>query len=97
MEAIYEGTRELLTAIRNTLTYFVNSKPGAALGRVVLSGGGSHLGGVGQALSEAIGVNVVQADPFAGAQLSRGVRSRATQEQQDSMVTAFGLALGSVA
>ncbi len=92
MEVIYESARELLTAIRNTLTYYTNSKPGAGLSRVILAGGGSQLLGLGRALGDAVGVNVVEADAFAGAQLSRG--SRTTKEQQDGLTTAFALALG---
>jgi type IV pilus assembly protein PilM len=97
VEVIYESARELLTAIRNTLSYYVNSKPGAVLSRVVLSGGGSHLNGLPNALSEATGISVVQGESFGAAQLSRTARSRVTQEEQVAMATAFGLALGSVA
>jgi type IV pilus assembly protein PilM len=96
MEVIYESARELLTAIRNTITYYVNGKNGMQLSRVVLSGGGSQLGGLGQALSEVLGVTVAQGDPLGGAQLSKDARSRATPEQQGAMTTAFGLALGTV-
>jgi type IV pilus assembly protein PilM len=92
MEIIYESARELLTAIRNTLSYYVNSKPGTSLSRVILAGGGSQLQGFGRALGEAVGASVVEADAFAGAQLARSART--TREQQDAMTTAFALALG---
>jgi type IV pilus assembly protein PilM len=94
MEIIYETARELLTAIRNTLNYYVNSKPGAMLGGIVLSGGGSQLSGLGHALGEVSGIRVVQAEPLGGAILSKAARGSASREQQDAMTTAFGLALG---
>jgi type IV pilus assembly protein PilM len=94
MEIIYDSARELLTAIRNTLTYYVNSKPGSALSRIVLSGGGSQLVGLGNALGEATGTAVTIADPLAGAEMSRQARSQTSRDQQDAMTTAFGLALG---
>ena len=94
MEIIYEATRELLTAIRNTLSYYVNSKPGSHLQSVVLSGGGSQLIGLGRALGEVAETTVVQAEPLGGAQLSRDAKSKASREQMDAMTTAFGLAVG---
>jgi type IV pilus assembly protein PilM len=94
MEVIYESARELLTAIRNTLNYYVNSKPGAVLSKIVLSGGGSQLLGLERALGEALGTAVQKSDPLSGAQLSRAAGGRATKEEQDAMTTAFALALG---
>jgi type IV pilus assembly protein PilM len=92
MEVIYESARELLTAIRNTLSYYVNSKPGTSLSRVILAGGGSQLQGFGRALGDAVGASVVEADAFAGAQLARTART--TRAEQDAMTTAYALALG---
>ncbi len=94
VEAIYEAAGELLTSIRNTLTYYLNSKPGTALTRIVVSGGGSQLPGLVRALGELTGMAVVQAEPLGGAHLSRDAKSRSSREQQDAMTTAFGLALG---
>jgi type IV pilus assembly protein PilM len=97
MEVIYESARELLTAVRNTLNYYVNSKPGVALSKIVLSGGGSQLLGLQRALGEATGTTVQQADPLGGAQLGRGAGGRSSREEQDAMTTAFALALGTTA
>jgi type IV pilus assembly protein PilM len=96
-EVIYGVVGELLASIRNTLTYFATTKKNVTLDRVVVSGGGTQLAGFTSALGEATGLPVVQAQVLGGAQLSRGLRSRSTREQQDAMSTAFGLALGTSA
>jgi type IV pilus assembly protein PilM len=94
VEAIYESVGELLTSIRNTISYYVNSKPGLSVGRIVLSGGGSSLPGLVHALAEITGILVEHAEPLGGAQLSRGSQKRSSREEQDGMATAFALALG---
>lgn len=94
VEIIYAATGELLTSIRNTLTYYVNSKPGTVLSRIVLSGGASQLSGMARALGDLTSVPVVQAEPLGGVQLSGRANAPSTREQQEAMGTAFGLALG---
>ncbi|MEP6480278.1 MAG: pilus assembly protein PilM, partial [Rhodoglobus sp.] len=96
VEIIYEVAGEQLTSIRNTLNYYVNSKPGSVLNRVVVSGGGSQLSGLVRALGDLTGVQVAQAEPLGGSQLASNSKLRPTREQQDSMTTAYALALGSV-
>jgi type IV pilus assembly protein PilM len=95
-EVIFEIAGEQLTAIRNTLSYYVNGKPGAAIDRIVLSGGGAQLAGLPRALSDLSALPVVVADPVGGAVLPRD-RARAGREEQDALTTAWSLALGSVA
>ncbi len=94
VEVIYAATGELLTSIRNTLTYYVNSKPGTVVSRIILSGGGSLMNGMVRALGDLSGIPVVQADPLGGASLSGNAKARSSREQQEAMTTAFGLALG---
>jgi type IV pilus assembly protein PilM len=91
-EIIYEIGGEQVNAIRNTLSYYTNSKPGAVLSRVVLSGGASRLPGFAPALQELTGIPVVHSEAIAGAQFAKG--NHATDE---SMTTAFALALGGTA
>jgi len=97
LEIIYGVVGELLSSIRNTLDYYSSTKRGAAIDRIVVSGGGTRLGGFLAALAERTGLQVLQADSLAGAQLSKSVRENSTPEQQDAMSTAFGLALGTAA
>ncbi len=94
VEVIYEVAGEQLNSIRNTLNYYVNTKPGMVLSRVILSGGGSQLPGLERALAELTGVPVVRAEPLGGAHLGGNAKVRPTREQQDAMTTAFALTLG---
>ena len=82
----------LCDSIRNTLTFHLNSHPGAQLTRIILAGGGSELRGVGRALAEMTGVQVVQADPLGGVPV--GKQMRASREQVVALTTAIGLTLG---
>jgi type IV pilus assembly protein PilM len=95
IDVIYEVGGEQINAIRNTLSYFTNSRNGAALGQIVVSGGGSQLPGLIHALGEVTGVPVTQAEPLGGTPLDG--KLRASREQQDAMTTAFALALGTKA
>ncbi len=97
VEVIYAVVGELFNSIRNTLNYFLSTKRGAHLERVIVSGGGTQLRGFTSALAEMIGLPVEQAAPLGGTQLSRAVSSSSTPQQQDAMSTAFGLALGTSA
>lgn len=89
-----EVAGQLLISLRDTISYYVNSRQGAELNRIILSGGGSRLTGLAGALGQITAIPVVQAPALAGAQLSASVKSRSTPEQREAMTTAFGLALG---
>ena len=52
-DALATVTQTLIEAVRNTFVYFATSNPGAGIDVVVLTGGGSHLPGLGQYLSSA--------------------------------------------
>jgi type IV pilus assembly protein PilM len=91
-EVIYEATRELLTAIRNSLTYYLNSNPGMQLNRIILSGGGSTLPGLAHALGDAVGTQVVTATGLESASVARNPG----RDDPAAMATAFGLATGAL-
>ncbi|MCU1418123.1 MAG: pilus assembly protein PilM [Schumannella sp.] len=95
-EVIYESVGELLTGVRNTITFYANSKPDLVVDRIVLSGGGSRMPGLLEALAQLTSLPVVQADPFGGIELPKQF-TNVPREQQDAMTTAFGLARGTVA
>lgn len=92
VEIVYEIAGEQLTAIRNTLNFHLNARPGAAMSRILLTGGGSELRGIGRALSEITNIPVVQADPLGGVPVDKKVR--ASREQFMALTTAVGLTLG---
>ncbi|MBB5841808.1 type IV pilus assembly protein PilM [Conyzicola lurida] len=96
LEHIHRSTAELLNSIRNTLSYFDNTHPVGNVERIVLSGGGSRLGGFPAALQELTRVELVQSDPFATLTVAKSVGTQ-PMEIRDSMSVALGLALGAAA
>ena len=95
IEIIYEVVGDLLGGIRNTLSYYATAKPTEPIQRLIVSGGGAQMVGLPNALAELIHLPVTKAEPLSGVSMGRSNKARATQEQQDSYATAFGLALGS--
>ncbi|MEO5534694.1 MAG: type IV pilus assembly protein PilM [Pseudolysinimonas sp.] len=91
IEIIYEVVGELLTAISNTLNYYIGTKGSVPVERVLLNGSGARLSGFAQSLSELLRVPVVQADPFASVTMPHKMRPT---DSQDAFAIAFGLALG---
>lgn len=96
LEHIHRATGELLTSIRNTLSYFDNTHQSPNVERIVLSGGGARLGGFAAALQELTKTEVASADPFATLAAAKGLGALPL-ETRDSMSVALGLALGAAA
>jgi len=95
VEAIYESASQLLTSLRNTLSYFVNARQQDGIGRIILSGGGSRLNGLDAALSEITKLPVSSGGGFADVQVSKTAGKDGAG--YDGMSVALGLALGSKA
>jgi len=95
VEAIYEAASQLLTSLRNTLSYFVNARQQEGISRIILSGGGSKLYGLDAALSEITKLPVSSGGGFGEVQVAK-TASKGTVAT-DSMSVALGLALGSKA
>ena len=95
VEAIYEAASQLLTSLRNTLSYFVNARQQEGIGRIILTGGGSRLRGLDSALSEITKLQVTTGDGFADVQVSKTASK--TDAGSAGMSVALGLALGSKA
>ncbi|MDN4643474.1 type IV pilus assembly protein PilM [Arthrobacter sp. PsM3] len=89
LRVIHELSIELLDSLRNTVTYFLKTRPQETIGRLVLTGGGAKLPGFAEALSEMTRLDVVMADPFGGVGLTRGLGPG-----PGSMAVALGLAIG---
>ncbi|MGH2248531.1 hypothetical protein ACQ1Y8_14105, partial [Enterococcus faecalis] len=52
VEIIYSVSGDLLTSLRNTISFFVSHRPDTQVGEIVLSGGGAQLPGLAVALGE---------------------------------------------
>lgn len=90
-------SNELLTSLRNTVNYFVSTRPGAGVQSIVLAGGGALLPGFADALQTVTRIEVSIGDPFADAPTSRSVRHEDVADRGLAVAVAWGLATGSYA
>lgn len=95
--AAREVVSELLGSIRNTISYFSNTRPNHPVGGIVLTGGGAALPGFVEALAEFTRLPASLGDPFSGIALSRGLNAQKLRHDQAAITVALGLALGSEA
>lgn len=93
----HEVTSELLNSLRNTVTYFTNTRRGVPISAIVLTGGGAQLLGFGEALSELTRLPVRSPDVSGAISLSRGVDGGGMQHPRGAFLVALGLALRSAA
>lgn len=84
---------ELLVSVRNTISYFNNTRPEEQIMEILICGGGSQLPGFAEALSEVVQLPVHEADPFALVTPSRRVNLRKWQESSNAYSVALGLAM----
>lgn len=97
VEIIYRATGELLNSLRNTVSFFANTRPDQPIGQIVLSGGGSHLTGLPENLARVTGLPVSVGDALAGVKVSSKVAGGELSRDRLSISTALGLAVGSAA
>jgi type IV pilus assembly protein PilM len=96
-EIIHRVTGELLNSLRNTVSFFANTRPDQAIGQIVLSGGGSHLAGLAENLSRVTGLPVSLGDVLAAVKVSPRLAGRDVGVDRVAIGTALGLAVGSAA
>lgn len=97
VEVIQETSRELLNSLRNTLSFFVNSRQGQHIDRVLLSGGGALLGSFSTTLAELTRIPVFSERPFDTVTLGKIATRSQGAKDSSNMTVALGLALGSAA
>ncbi len=95
VDTIIRSTGDLLDSVRNTLTYFLNTRQGGRLEKVCVSGGGAQLSGFAQALAEATRLPVGAPDPLGRFAIGRGVDESKIQLEPAGVAVAAGLAMGS--
>lgn len=94
-DALATVTRTLVEAVRNTFVYYSTNNPGAGIDVVVLTGGGSHLPGLGQYLSSASRLPVTLGDPLSTINVARTAGGREAFAGRESlMALPVGLAYG---
>lgn len=94
---IFETVNELLGSLRNTVSYYANTRPAETVSHIVLTGGGAQLHGLPEALQEVTRMPVVAADPLKGFALGRSVSENNLRAMAPIYTVALGLALGSAA
>lgn len=82
--------------IRSSLEFYLSKMPGARIGRVLLSGGGSKLSGLGELLEERLPGEVVQGRPFHRVTPDLDMEPAAIAETEPLLAVAVGLALPGV-
>ncbi|BDZ45116.1 type IV pilus assembly protein PilM [Naasia aerilata] len=97
VEAMFEVTGELLTSLRNTFAFYLNTRSVDALDRVVLSGGGARLDGLAKALGEVSRLRIDVIDPASTFTLADTVDAAAFSDSRGDYAVALGLTLGSAA
>lgn len=94
-EVIYEATGDLVVAIRNTLSFYMSSRPGATVERILLSGGGAELIGFPTALADATRIPVRAPAPLERLAVARTVDQDQMANGIAGVPVAAGLTLGS--
>lgn len=97
VEVIYRIAKEQLSSLRNTINYFVNTRPLDSVHLIVLSGGGAQLHGLPEALAEMTRLSVVVGDPLSTVALAGELDSDELLANVSAYSVALGLALGRAA
>ncbi len=97
VEIVYRVASEQLSSLRNTINYFVNTRPADAVHSIVLSGGGAQLRGLPEALAEMTRLPVEVGDPFVSVTLAKGIDAEEVRKFGSALTVALGLALGRAA
>lgn len=95
IEVIFAVTSDLLANIRNTLSFWVNSRPGSAIDRVLLSGGGGEMPGVAAALADVVRLPVGTPNAVDSFSVQRGLDVSRLRAESSGVAVAAGLAMGS--
>lgn len=93
-EAIGTVVTHLVEAVRNTFTYFAANNGGQGVDRLLLTGGGSHLPGLGQYLSSATRLPAAFGDPLAGLTVGKQVDTARVRDISSLVALPVGLAYG---
>jgi type IV pilus assembly protein PilM len=97
IETVHQATAELLGGVRNTIAYFASNHPELPVAELVISGGGSEMPGIREALAELTRLPVREADPFHRVGAARSLASDGLRSARVTSPVAIGLALGSAA
>lgn len=89
-----ENVAGLIDSIRNTVSFWATAHPHAPVSSVVLTGGGSRLGGLTLVLSRALDVPTIYGNPFAPFEVSPKLRDSGIDQWALELAEPLGLAIG---
>lgn len=92
-EILQRVTGELLSGLRNTVSYFNNTHPENPVTQILLTGGGSRLSGFAPTLCAMTQIPVSPANPLSMVNLSRKSEERNRIGNTQSLSVALGLAM----
>lgn len=92
-----ENIAGLIDSIRNTFSFWAGAHPEAPVSSVLLTGGGSRLGGLTLVLSRALGVPTEYGNPFAPFTVSPKLRDTGIENWALELAAPLGLTLGAKA
>lgn len=93
--ALESAAAQWIDEVRQSLDFHLSQSPGGRIRRIVLTGGGSQLGGLPQRLATASRLAVVVASPLSGLTIGRtGLEPDQLASVQARMAVPVGLALG---
>ena len=93
LEIVFSVTSELLSGLRNTLSYF-GSNNARRVERILLTGGAARMPGFAAALGELTRVSVREGNPLDGINLTKALTDKTPEGGWGSMTVAVGLASG---
>jgi type IV pilus assembly protein PilM len=93
-EVVRDAIRPLVNEIRSSFTYLNTGDRQTRVGRLALSGGGSQLPGLVDALSEQLGIEVVLANPVIRIRDVRRNKHGSLDQFRPSAAISIGLTLG---
>ena len=85
---------KLLSEIRASFDFYTTEFHVSDVEKVIISGGGSGLKGLGPFLAKELGIKVASANPIHETECADGISEELTADSTPALVTAYGLAVG---
>lgn len=95
-DALLTTSRALVDAIRNTFVFYSQSNTAGPIQHVALTGGGSHLPGLGQFLASTVRLPVSFGDGLSRVKASRTLKSGSMDGLESLLAVSVGLAFAEV-
>ena len=95
-DALTTTTRAFVESVRNTFVFYSQNNPAGPIQHVALTGGGSHLPGLGQYLASAMRLPVSFGDGLARVRVNKRLRTTVLDGRESLVAVCVGLGMGQV-